>query len=148
LLEAIARTRQKYPFTLWAWVIMPEHVHLLLQPADSVRVASILQSIKQPVAQRVVRWAREQRHPMLKSMRASSHGAVCHRLWQPGGGYDRNLRSVRDVHEKIAYIHANPVRRGLVAHPRDWPWSSWTAWHEGEDGLLPVDRDSLPSLTR
>ncbi len=148
LLEAVARTREKYPFQLWAWVIMPEHMHLLLQPADSVHVASILQSIKQPVARRVVRWAREQQHPILNSMQFSSCGSICYRLWQPGGGYDRNMRSVRDVHEKIAYIHANPARRGLVAHPRDWPWSSWAAWHEGKDGLLTVDRESLPPAAR
>jgi len=136
-----------YPFDLWAWVIMPEHMHLLLQPAESVRVASILQSIKQPVARRVVRWARTQRHPILNSMRAASpHGSVSHRLWQPGGGYDRNMRSVREAHEKIGYIHANPVRRELVAHPRDWPWSSWPAWHEGDNGLLSVNRESLPPL--
>ncbi|MCA9235524.1 MAG: hypothetical protein KDA44_08625 [Planctomycetales bacterium] len=66
----------------------------------------------------------------------------------PGcGGYDRNLRSVRDVHEKIRYVHENPVRRGLVATAVDWPWSSARAGATGGDEPLPIDRRSVPRLT-
>ena len=58
------------------------------------------------------------RQPLLKGERA------CHWLVEAVN------HARRDVHEKIAYIHAHPVRRGLVNQPRDWPWSSWRAWHE------------------
>jgi hypothetical protein len=82
------------------------------------------------------------------SRRNSGHadGTISYHFWQPGGGHDRNLRSDADVREKIAYVHHNPVRRRLVEHPRDWPWSSWRAWHEGADKPLRMDRETMPPL--
>jgi hypothetical protein len=41
--------------------------------------------------------------------------------------------------EKLHYMHANPVIRGLVKHPKDWPWSSWAFYQKGEPGLIPMD---------
>ena len=58
-------------------------------------------------------------------------------FWQRGGGHDRNLRSDDDMREKIAYIHMNPVRRGLVEKPTDWDWSS-ACDYEGGDGVVVV----------
>ena len=59
-----------------------------------------------------------------------------------------NLRSIADVHEKIGYIHQNPVRRGLIEKPGDWPWSSWRAWHLGVDEPIRIDRGTLPLLKK
>ncbi|GAG42538.1 unnamed protein product, partial [marine sediment metagenome] len=75
-------------------------------------------------------------------------GQVCHRFWQPGGGYDRNLWTVGRIHEKIHYVHANPVRRGLVERPDHWPWSSCRAWMYEGDEPLRLDTDSLPPLEK
>jgi putative transposase len=69
-----------------------------------------------------------------------------YRFWQRGGGYDRNLRTTRDIHEKIQYIHNNPVRRGLVDRPGDWAWSSYGMWEDGHDGVVGLDWESLPAL--
>jgi hypothetical protein len=54
------------------------------------------------------------------------------RFWQEGGGYDRNLRSVKAVEAAIAYIHENPVPRQLCERSADWRWSS--ARHYEQDG--------------
>ena len=64
-----------------------------------------------------------------------------------GGGYDRNLRSIRDIHEKIRYVHANPVTRGLVDNPSGWKWSSALAWEEGLNSPIRIDRQTVPALT-
>ena len=64
---------------------------------------------------------------------------LTYRFWQRGGGYDRNLRSAKDVYEKIAYNHDNPVRRGLVARSEDWPSSSAREWITREPGPVPID---------
>jgi hypothetical protein len=45
-----------------------------------------------------------------------------YRFWQPGGGYDSNIWSAEEIHEKIGTIHANPVRRGLGVTPGEWAW--------------------------
>jgi putative transposase len=48
------------------------------------------------------------------------------------------------VHEKIRYVHKNPVRRGLVDRAGDWPWSSYRAFTEGVDEPLALDRETIP----
>ena len=147
--DALADARTKRPFCLWAWVIMPEHVHILLRPHEGVTIGRILQAIKQPVSRKAVAWVR-QRSPRFLARMADEQpsGRTSHRFWQRGGGYDRNIWSPEELREKIAYIHANPVRRGLVTHPSEWPWSSWNPWNKGDEGLSPltVDRESFPTL--
>jgi len=46
--------------------------------------------------------------------------------------------------QKLHYMHANPVREKLVAHPGEWPWSSWSFYYRGE-GLIEVDSWTLPA---
>ena len=75
------------------------------------------------------------------------NGKRPHRFWQRGGGYDRNLRTVRDIHEKVAYIHQNPVTRGLESQAEDYAWSSAMAWKTGVDEPLSIERESMPRLT-
>jgi len=59
------------------------------------------------------------------------------RFWQPGGGFDHNALDPHVILRMIEYIHANPVRRGLVENPDDWKWSS-AGWHEGKNSLRPT----------
>lgn len=75
------------------------------------------------------------------------NGSRAYLFWQRGGGYDRNLSSVRDIHEKIRYVHENPVRRGLTPRAEDWPWSSAAAWKTEKDLPVQIDRESVPALT-
>jgi putative transposase len=70
------------------------------------------------------------------------------RFWQPGGGYDRNITSIEALRAMIDYIHANPVRRGLVARPEDWEWSS-ARWYRGLRLVkLEMAQDVLVQLAR
>ena len=60
-------------------------------------------------------------------------------FWQPGGGFDRNVWQERSLYEMMEYIHANPVRRGLVQQPTDWYWSSARFWEGDRAGPLDMD---------
>jgi putative transposase len=75
-----------------------------------------------------------------------SDGKKVLRFWQRGCGYDRNIFSIEELHEKIQYIHKNPLRRELVESPKQWPWSSWRAWNENVNEPIEIDRESLPPL--
>ncbi len=128
---------------------MPEHAHLLLWPHEGVKISSILYQIKKPVTNRALGWIRKNSPSFLPRMLdRQPNGDEHYRVWQRGGGHDRNLRSIADVHEKIGYIHQNPVRRGLIEKPGDWPWSSWRAWHLGVDEPIRIDRGTLPLLKK
>jgi putative transposase len=147
LLDALVSARRKIVFDLWAWVIMPEHVHLLVRPDRDVPVSEILRHVKLPVTKRVRPWACRLGGRLKSQMtHGRRKGRVIMRFWQRGPGYDRNLWSAEEIREKIGYVHANPVRRGLVQEPADWRWSSWRAWNAGVDEPIPIDRCSVPPL--
>jgi putative transposase len=126
---------------------MPEHVHLLLLPHDCL-ISELPNSIKQSVSKRAIAWVEQEAPwflPQMEERRAG--GRVTRRFWQPGPGYDRNLRSSWDIWEKINYTHFNPVKRKLCLKPCDWKWSS-AADHAGmAPGPLAIDRQSLPHCT-
>ncbi len=148
MVEALALSRDRNPFELWAWVIMPEHIHIVLHPHQETKIAAILKTMKQSVSKRAIIWLKKHSPGFLPTIEdVQSKGKKSHRFWQRGGGYDRNLRSVRDIHEKINYIHQNPVARGLVSKPFDYSWSSARAWETGSNEPLSIDRKSLPTLT-
>ena len=148
LVDAIALSREKNPFDLWAWVAMPEHVHLVLYPHHGVRIAQILTTMKQSVSRKAINWLQANAPDYLETLLdRQPNGKQSHRFWQRGGGYDRNLRSTRDVHEKILYVHQNPVKRGLVSRPEEFPWSSARAWSSGIDEPIAINRDSVPTLS-
>jgi putative transposase len=144
LAEALERARRRKLFDLWAYVFMPEHVHLILLPEQGIRISAILTAIKSSTSKRAVLCLHKNAPEFLSEMvDAQPSGRSSYRFWQRGGGYDRNLRSLKDVYEKIDYIHANPVRRGLVEAPDQWFWSSYRAWQTGEDTPIAIDRESL-----
>ena len=147
LIEGIAAAKAKHPFDLWAWVFMPNHVHLLLRPQAGTDMKDLLRAIKEPISKRVSYWVRTNAPGFVPRMLdVRSDGRRCLRFWQCGGGYDRNIISATEVREKIGYIHKNPLRAGLVADPKDWKWSSFLAWESGVNEPLPIDRETVPPL--
>jgi putative transposase len=91
--RALERARAKYGFRVFGYVVMPEHVHLLVSEPEGVSLATAIKAMKQSVARR--------------------EGG---RFWQERY-YDFNVWSERKRVEKLRYIHRNPVRRGLVESP-------------------------------
>jgi putative transposase len=147
MLQAIASSRGKAPFDLWAYVLMPEHVHLVILPRGNARISSILR-MKSSVSKRAISWLKRHGPEFLEKLEdVQPNGDRHYRFWQRGGGYDRNLRTVHDIHEKIRYVHENPVRRGLVERAVDWKCSSAHAWASGVHDPIPIDRDTLAPLT-
>ena len=134
-------------FRLAAFVLMPEHVHLLVWPeSDGRSVSRFLAAVKRPFSYRIKQWLQQRprfRDQLTALTIRERPGKSAFRFWQEGSGYDRNLNQPGSVLSAIDYIHLNPVRRGLVDRATDWKWSS-AAWFES-DGRV-VDPD-LPELT-
>jgi len=120
---------------------MPEHVHLLVRPADSrPAVTPILQCIKVTVANKAIRYLKASAPAFLKRLEIPTPNGVRHRFWQAGPGFDSNLSDAAAVHEVANYIHHNPVKRGLSSTPEEWEWSSAADWKNIRSTGLLVDR--------
>ena len=122
---SLDQARDIEQFDLWAYVIMPEHVHLLIRPRhESYEIARILRRIKEGFARRMLDNWRENHPGRLEAAADTTCGPVRYRFWQPGGGFDRNLYNRDAIRHAVAYIEANPIRRGLVVDTLEWEWSS------------------------
>jgi putative transposase len=148
-IEAVERARTKHRFHVWAYVIMPEHAHLLLWPTtEDYDISEILNSIKQSVAKRALLFVQREAPAFLPRMAdRQPNGLIHYRFWQRGGGYDRNIVEPATAYREIDYMHNNPVRRGLCAKPEDWWWSGAAECAGLGAGPLRLDRESLPVLT-
>jgi putative transposase len=112
--------RCAYQLNVYGYVVMPEHVHLLLSEPRRLTLADALKSLKQGVARRLV-------------------GEAEH-FWQKRY-YDFNVFTLGKFVEKLRYIHRNPVRRGLCARPEDWEWSSFLHYATGRAGRVEIESE-------
>jgi putative transposase len=135
--KILDEVRSRHEFGLVGYVVMPEHVHLLLSEPAKGSPSKALQVLKQKVSRALRRKPRRSVRGQL-SFGFIESGAGAAAFWQRRF-YDFNVWSTKKVREKLEYMHANPVMRKLVTHPKDWPWSSWSSYAKGEEGLLRID---------
>ena len=127
----LEETRQRYRFVVYGYVVMPEHIHLLLGEPECGTLSTVMQVLKQRVAARILDQIRVTSHPRQLWLWRSplQHGHV----WQKRF-YDFNVWTERKRVEKLRYMHRNPVQRGLVLEPQQWRWSSYLHYASGEAG--------------
>ncbi len=133
--KALEKIRERYKFLLVGYVVMPDHVHLLISEPSNSTPSVVLKVLKQ----RVSRDLRRRRRAGTAQLRLFlEKDTDLPRFWQPRF-YDFNVYSAKKRREKLEYMHANPVKRGLVKNPRDWVWSSYSFYLHGERGALTID---------
>jgi putative transposase len=145
-ISAMRCARRDLKLSIWAYVIMPEHVHIILWPQQpEYQISTIRTALKVPVQRKALRFLRCQAPHFLDRLKdVQPNGQVHYRFWQRGGGYDRNVIEPATLTSMIEYLHNNPVRRGLVAKPTDWYWSS-ARFYAGIKPV-PIEMDPLPGL--
>ena len=134
--QALAKIRERYRFLLVGYVVMPNHVHLLISESSKATPSMVLKVLKQRVSRDLRKRRRLASAAQLRLAFSEGHGDLP-RFWQPRF-YDFNVWSKKKLREKLEYMHANPVSKKLVQHPRDWPWSSWSFYTTGK-GILRID---------
>jgi len=135
--RSLTAARETGSFQLFAWVVMPEHVHLLIKPSLPAHpVPGVLRSIKEPVARSVLKAMREAESPWVRRVTRADGRS---RFWLEGGGFDRNVRDMNELGNEAEYIHYNPVRRKLVNKATDWEWSSARWYAQNRENTVPVD---------
>ena len=144
-LDELERARELFFFKIWAYVLMLNHVHILIWPYKSdYKIASILQSIKGRTSKRYKDILKDTNPDMLRKFLINQNGLERFRFWQAGGGFDRNLWNAKAIHYSINYIEANPVRAGLVDSPNEWDWSS----ARNNKSFVTIDRIDIPVLMK
>ena len=146
MIEAIDKARVEHQFDLWAYVVMPEHVHLLICPTEAeYSISAILKTMKQFVSREAIHFLQHNAPEFLPHLLdRQPNGRSSYRFWQRGGGYDRNLMEPKAIWSMMEYINANPVRRGLCQSAIEWLWSSALDWEQPGSGVLRIDRGSVP----
>ena len=135
--DALEKIRERYRFSVVGYVVMPEHVHLLITEPAVGTPSLVLKVLKQRVSRDLRR--KKRRVPAAQLLLAfSKDDGRLPRFWQPRF-YDFNVWSGKKLREKLEYMHRNPLTRKLVTHPREWPWSSWAFYEKGEEGWVEID---------
>src|SRR5208282_2540701 len=120
-LSVLEQTRKRYRFVVVGYVVMPEHIHLLLSEPEVGTPSTVTQVLKQRTACALL--------PKTKPCdprQTKLFGEIPVRVpfWQTRF-YDFNVWTEKKRVEKLRYMHRNPVKRGLAAAPEDWRWSSY-----------------------
>ena len=114
--RSLEAMRIRYDFVVCGYVVMPDHVHLLVSEPKEAILSKAIQALKLSVS------VQSKQRP----------------FWQ-ARYYDFNENNEEKRVEKLRYIHRNPVRRGLVEKPEDWLWSSFRHYATGIEGAVEIE---------
>jgi len=120
--ELVEIMRLRFAMRIYGYVVMPEHIHLLVSEPQQAVLADAIHFLKLSFSKRV--------HG------ANSVGA----FWQKRY-YDRNIRNQSEFERKLCYLHRNPVKRGLCDKPEDWKWSSFRHYAFREKGAVEIESE-------
>jgi REP-associated tyrosine transposase len=126
ILAAIENQKLRADFLLFGYVIMPTHVHLLFSP-QSQNLIRIMRDLKSKTGYAI-------------AQRRKVPGPI----WQERY-FDTIIRQVRNIRQKLEYIHRNPVEAGLVSGSEEWRWSSYREYEKKGEGLVALDPVEFPS---
>jgi len=152
-LQILERARRGYRMVVLGYVVMPEHVHLLVSEPQRATLSTAIQALKLGLVRslqcsnrksivatptsrkRSEKWGTPMRHPL--------GPGIPNPFWQ-ARFYDFKVWTEKKRIEKLRYIHRNPVVRGLVDSPEQWRWSSFYWYRRGDAGPVKInDTDIL-----
>ncbi len=137
-LTHLEKNRVKFGYKLLAYVVMPNHVHLLLQTPEKLNLGRAMGDLKSRTATEILANLKLINSQILKKLIVKRDGRMKYAFWQRRC-YDHNCRDRESVIEKINYCHNNPVKKGLAVAAGDYSWSS-CGWYEGKvDNIITPD---------
>ena len=134
---SLGTIRTRYKFKLVGYVVMPEHVHLLVSEPTSGNLSVVLKALKHRVSCDL-RGNGPASRASAVPLAIRNLGTGLPRFWEPRF-YDFNVYTEEKRRKKLQYMHANPVKRGLVDNPASWIWSSSLFYELGLTGIMPID---------
>lgn len=144
-IDKLAETRAKKPCKLIGYVMMPDHVHLLLNP-QGLNISVPVGYLKGLAASAILSWLRACNYELSLAklaLRQPLQSGQTHAVWQKDFSAI-DIWSHKFARQKLHYIHLNPVRAKLCEHPAQWYWSSYRAYfpHQANEVPLEIDRQA------
>src|SRR5437773_4171980 len=127
-IRCLENIRRRYQFRVFGYVVMPEHIHLLVSEPDVESLAKVIQALKVSFVRQLAKRPTSARSRQMWGTDSGANGGT---FWQKRY-YDHNVRSAQSFVTKLRYIHRNPMTRGLCKAPIDWRWSSFRHYATAE----------------
>lgn len=125
LAQQIRAVSNQLDYSVWAFVFMHDHFHLLVQSQRlNYEIGDYVDSIKKAFQEKAVELLAEDAPQVLGRLRSQQGGRLIYDFWQRTSGQNRNVEYSLPVRPLIKHLHENPVRKGLVLTPLEWKWSS------------------------
>ncbi|MGZ8272028.1 MAG: REP-associated tyrosine transposase [Methylophilus sp.] len=125
---AINQVKQAHPFKIHAWVILPDHMHCVMElPQEDCNFATRLRLIKINFSKALPKTE----HRSQVRIKRGERGIWQRRYWE------HLIKDEADYKAHIDYVHINPVKHALVMQVKDWPYS--TFHRLVEEGIYPQD---------
>ena len=143
IIDSLNYYRYQYDCKLIGYVIMPDHIHLLIWPAAEKVITDFMRDFKRFTSGRITRqakvegkadWINNFEEAGTKTDRAE------HKVWQDSF-WEQTIYTEDFLRQKLNYIHLNPVRAELCASPEDYPYSSYRNYYLGDNSLIEIDND-------
>jgi putative transposase len=143
-LQVLERIRRRYRVVVLGYVVMPEHVHLLVSEPQRATLSTAIQALKLGL----VRSLEGDGAIPTSRKRSEKRGTPAgpRHFWQ-ARFYDFNVWTEKKRIEKLRYIHRNPVARGLVERPEHWQWSSFRWYFSAEPGPVRINDTDILVMT-
>jgi putative transposase len=130
--DLLRAAKVRWPFTINALVLLPEHLHAIWSlPSGDTAYSTRWAWIKKEFTKEWLKLGGAEKSVTAGDRRERRRG-----VWQ-GRFWEHTLESEDDFDRHFDYVHYNPVRHNLVRFPRDWPWSSFHRWVRA--GVYPED---------
>jgi len=148
LIDSLNFYRYQYQCKLIGYVIMPDHLHTVIWPQNGTAVSDFMRDFKRFTSGRIYRQASlESKKDWLEAFDQAGKDTARgeHKVWQDSF-WEEVIFTENFLHQKLQYIHMNPVRAGLVAEPQNYPYSSYRNYELGDNTLIEIDLDWTSTL--
>ena len=130
IVDSLSYCQSHKGLTIYAWVLMSNHLHMIVDTNDDTTVGDVLRDFKKFTNKKILKALEQDEHESRREW-------LLDRFWQEGN-YVEEIYTMEFLMQKLNYIHQNPVRAEIVARPEDYLYSS-ALNYAGEKGLLNVE---------
>ncbi len=143
IIDSLNYYRYQYACKLIGYVIMPDHVHLLIWPQDAHIATDFMRDFKRFTSGRITRQAKlEGKIDWLAKFMEAGHetSRADYKVWQDSF-WEQTIYTQRFLTQKLNYIHMNPVRAGICKAPKDYLYSSYRNYYLFDNQLIEIDSE-------